>query len=202
MKTIKLQDIDLYEIGQSYQIAGVVWTGKGISFVTQIPGKDEDLTDLQKMPLTMEEWQKLNRQADLLETEIFAKDPTGFTKVIVRKTQRQLDGFLQWQCWARDNYMCRYCGRQNTPSMPVPLSVDHVDLWEDGGPAILINLITACKPCNKDRGRMQYEDWLKSPIYLQKSKNLSPYPKKLNEDLLLLLPEIRTKRVQHIRSRG
>lgn len=201
MKILDFDKIDLMQIGHTTQIAGVVWVGKDQEFITQIPGKDDTFEYLQVTPMTLDQWTQLNRQADLLETEIFQNDPTGVTKIILRKSQRQLDNFLQWAVFARDFYTCRYCGRINTQTTPLPLSCDHCDLWEDGGLTTLENLITACKPCNKDRGRMQYEDWLKSPIYEKKSRGLNYFQKQQNEDVLLLLPELRNKRVKHVRSR-
>lgn len=197
MKAIKLTDINIYDIGNEIQVAGTVWSGKGISFVTLVPGKEnEDLSNLKVMPLTLQDWQALNTQGDLQETEVFTKDPTGLVKIIIRRSARNLDQFLQWSFWRRDNFSCRYCGRAD-----VPVTVDHVDLWEDGGPAILENLITACRTCNKDRGRTQYEDWLNSTVYKRKSQNLDVSIKKLNEDILQTLPTLRSQRVQHVRSR-
>jgi len=196
MNKITLQDINLYDVGNTYQIAGVLWTGNGKSFITRVPGKDDDLTEIMLMPLTLEDWQQLNRQADLLETEILQKDPTGITKIIVRKTQRQLDNYLQWACFKRDGYTCRYCGRDG-----IPLTVDHVDLWEDGGAAILENLVTACRACNKDRGRIKYEDWIVSKLYEKKAKGITLEVHNENLGLVSKLPDIRKQRVLHKRSR-
>lgn len=196
MEEIKLNDINLYDIGNEITIAGTIWTGKGLVFITLVPDKKEDLSNPKLLPLTLSEWQTLLKQADTLETEIFQKDPTGITKILLRKTQRQIDNYLQWAVFKRDEYKCRYCGRDS-----IPLSVDHIDLWEDGGAAIQENLLTACRQCNKDRGRMQYEVWIHSDFYYKKSKNLPDVIKARNMEVLDTLPELRAQRVQHVRSR-
>lgn len=197
MKTISLGDINLLDVGHTIQMSGVIWAGDGKAFITLLPHKVEELTDLSLLPMELPEWEKFLRQTDLLETEILSQDPTGkLVKTIVRKTQRQIDSYLQWAVFQRDNYHCRYCGRTG-----IPLTVDHIDLWEEGGAAIAGNLLSACRQCNKDRGNMHYEDWIVSPIYLKKSRNLSEEIKQLNLSIVQDLPHLKSLRVLHVRSR-
>lgn len=197
MDQIKLSDINIYDIGNEIQIVGTIWGGKGLTFITPGPNSVEDFKDIKLMKLTFSEWETLLRQADLVETEMFAKDPTGkLVKTLFRKTQRQIDAALQWLIFQKDNYSCRYCGRTG-----IPLTVDHIDLWEDGGATIEDNLISACRKCNKDRGRMKYEDWIVSDTYLKKSVNLSSAVIIANAKVLDTLEDLKSKRVQHIRSR-
>ena len=197
MEEIKLSDIDIHDFGSNIQIAGTIWTGKGQSFITLVPNKKDNLSNLKIMPLTLPEWETLLRQTDLLETEMLAKDSTGkIVKIIYRKTQRQIDAYLQWAVFKRDNYTCRYCGRTG-----IPLTIDHIDLWENGGATIMENLLSSCRSCNKDRGKIEYDVWLKSPVYLRKSTNLSTLVKQENENLVLQLPHLKTLRVYHVRSR-
>lgn len=49
----------------------------------------------------------------------------------------------------RDNYSCRYCGKQLSSE---ELSVDHVLPKSRGGKDSWENLVTACKPCNSKKG--------------------------------------------------
>lgn len=198
MKIKPFDQIPLLEIGNTYQIAGTIWANASESFVTLFPEKVVDaLEDLYFTPMTLENWETFLRQTDLLETEIFGVDKTGkLVKAIVRKTQRSIDSFMQWRVFKRDNYTCRYCGRTG-----IPLTVDHIDLWENGGATIEDNLLSACKSCNKDRGRMEYEDWLSSPLYQKRATALLPETRVLNEDVLKILPALRSKRVKNIRSR-
>lgn len=197
MKILSLGDVDIHSFGSEIQIAGTIWEGLGKTFITLVPNKDVNTTDMDVMPLSLTEWETLLRQTDLLETEMLAKDPTGkIVKIIYRKTQRQIDSYLQWNVFQRDNYHCRYCGRTG-----IPLTVDHIDIWENGGATISINLLSACRSCNKDRGKLEFDVWLQTPIYLKKSKNLPPDMKKANEDLVAQLPYLKTLRVYHVRSR-
>lgn len=196
MEKLNLQDINIHDIGNTIQIVGTIWKGPNICFITQFPDKDEDLSNVKKMIMTLEDWERFLKQTDLLETEIFVADVSGVTKKIVRKTQRQIDSYMQWNVFARDKYTCRYCGRTG-----IPMTVDHIDLWEDGGATTPANLLTACRRCNKDRGRMLYEDWLQSALYKTYSKNLSDEVIANNLDIIQQLPVLRGMRVSHIRSR-
>lgn len=198
MKQLVLgKDIDILQLGNDYQIAGLIFSGQGKSFIVSLPHKHDDINEpIEQLPLDQDGVLKLLRQMDLLETEIFAQDPSGIVKQIVRKTQRQIDNLMQWQVFERDNFTCRYCGRQHTP-----MSVDHIIVWEDGGPTIPDNLLTACKPCNRDRGRMPFEQWLNSPMYANKSKNLTTQQKNANMMVALDLPRLQGMKVLHVRSR-
>lgn len=196
MEEIKLSDINLLDVGHSIQIAGVVWSGNGKSFIVQFPDKKEDFSNLQSMPLTLPEWQQLLRQTDLLETEILKDDGNGLVKSIVRKTARQIDAYAQWRVFQRDGYACRYCGRTG-----IPLTVDHIDLWEEGGVSTEENMLAACKNCNKDRGSMKYEDWITSKKYESRSAHLSGNQKVANQIVINQLPYLRSLRMSNIRSR-
>jgi 5-methylcytosine-specific restriction endonuclease McrA len=70
------------------------------------------------------------------------------------------------------------------------MSVDHLVLWEEGGPTIEVNLITACKKCNKVRGNTSYAEWLKHPRYKNVSAKLKPEVRAANEALLATLDAI------------
>jgi len=89
-----------------------------------------------------------------------------FRKVIVRKSTRNISQEVSWRVFRRDKCKCRYCGNDK-----VPLTVDHLVLWEEGGPSIEDNLTAACKKCNKTRGNMQYADWLNSSYYRKVSQH-------------------------------
>ena len=99
-----------------------------------------------------------------------------------------------WKVFERDDYQCRYCGKTG-----VPLTGDHLILWEHGGPTIEENLLSACRPCNKTRGNMPYKEWLESDYYKKASKYLSPEIKQANKDLISQLSAISKMKV--IRSR-
>lgn len=197
VEEITLNDINILDIGNEIQLGGTIWTGKGQAFITLVPDKKEDLSNLKLLPMTLEDWERFLRQTDLLETEILEQDPSGkIVKAIYRKSQRQIDSYLQWGIFRNDNYTCRYCGRTG-----IPLTVDHIVLWEEGGPTIELNLLSSCKQCNKDRGSIQYEDWILSDAYKRKSQNLPDEIKQANLDKRGDIAQIKTMLVKNIRSR-
>ena len=176
------KDFDILRIGNSLEIKGVIYGNAVEDIIIMLPG--------QKMPEmmrsiepTLEQWNAIIRQSDLLEIEVIAGDPNK--KVILRKSTRQIDLNVSWSVFRRDGYKCRYCGNNH-----VPLTIDHIVLWENGGPTIEQNLITSCKKCNNTRGSMPYNDWLNSPEYLKVSEQLTEDEKLKNEVYANGIPEI------------
>lgn len=154
----KFEHFDLMSIGTQLEIVGVVYGSTDENVIIVLP--DESILEhMQVMFPTSEEWQQIVRQSDLKETEGMVKGQ----KIILRKSTRQIETKIMWEVYRRDDFTCRYCSADK-----VPMTVDHVVLWEEMGPSIPINLITSCKKCNNARGNMQYEDWLRSPYYLSK----------------------------------
>jgi hypothetical protein len=186
---MKFEDLNLLSVGHTIQMAGAIWAGEGKIFICPLPG--EDLSQVtgegvETLVMGPDEWEQFNRQTDLLETEVLAQLEDGkLGKILLRKGSRQISQNVSWQVYRRDGYACRYCGADQ-----VPLTVDHLVLWEDGGPSIPANLVAACKKCNKTRGNTKYEDWLKHRYYLKVSKQLDPAVRQANEDLLLTLAGI------------
>ncbi len=193
IKELKFSDLDLLKIGNTIAMSGAIWQGEEKTFITLFPDQELD-EEVFILKMSLGDWEKLVRQSDLLEVQILQNGPNGVTKAIYRKSQRLIDNRIQWTVFKRDNYSCRYCGKDG-----VPLTVDHLILWEEGGPTIEENMVSSCRSCNKDRGNMHYEEWLKSTKYQKLSKNLTTEQKKANEDLLKILPNI--SKVTNIRSR-
>ena len=136
--------------------------------------------------MDLEDWRTFIRQTDHLEMEVIAPDQDGkIVKAILRKSQRQVDQGTSWEVYDRDGYRCRYCGKNG-----IPMTVDHLVLWEEGGPATPENLVTCCRKCNKKRGNMQYKDWLQSPYYKKVSRGLIIAAIEANEAVLKTLPGI------------
>lgn len=195
---MKLQDLNLLAFGNTVQLTGAiyegVYDGKLITFTCHFPGEHDENATLETLEMGTEDWVKFLRQSDIMETEVLAKAKDGtLTKAILRKSQRQIDANISWKVFKRDEYRCRYCGREG------PLTVDHLVRWEEGGPTIEENLLSACKKCNKIRGDMSYEQWLKSDRYQNVSQNLSQMIRSANGALVHFLNKI--PRVEHIRSR-
>jgi len=193
----KLEDINLYKVGNEINLVGTIWRGREESFLAFFPDNNEDdLNNLTVLDMDLDDWKKMIRQTDLLETEILQKGPEGITKAIIRKSQRQIDGQMQWACFKDANYHCQYCYRDG-----IPLTLDHIDIWEDGGATILENLLTACSKCNKLRGSLYYSDWINSSTYKNRSKNISDQVRNANNNIVNSLEDLKSKRVINIRSR-
>lgn len=75
---------------------------------------------------------------------------------------------VRFEVFKRDNFTCQYCGAK---ALDVVLHVDHINPVSKGGDNEIINLVTACLPCNLgksdrllsdtsmlDRQRAQLED--------------------------------------------
>ncbi len=186
---VKLEDINLLDIGNSIQICGAIWAGDGYTYLCFFPDEfDETLgNEMKALIMDKEDWKKFLRQTDLMETEVLAKigDDKNIGKAILRKSSRQISQRISWAVYKRDNYTCRYCGRDD-----VPLTVDHIVLWEDGGRSIEENLVASCRSCNQARGNMKYVDWLNHPKYNKVAKGLSDEVRLANEELIDTLDNI------------
>jgi hypothetical protein len=184
---VKLSDIDLRDVGNEIVMVGALYQGKGECFVVMFPDERLERNDApDEMPLTRAEWEEFLRQADHLDTEVDVTDADGLVrKAILRKSQRQIDTYVSAFVYERDGYACRYCGRRG-----IPLTVDHLVLWEERGATVPENLVTACRKDNKTRGRMHYADWLRFPYYLRVSAALTPEQRAANEALVATLPGI------------
>jgi hypothetical protein len=194
------KDFPLDRVGIDCHLVGAVWEQRGASYLVKFPGvssgvkqpteEDQHLpAALEVVEPTLEDWQDLLRQSDTVETEVLSKDENGVLyKAVVRKAEHQVSKNVSWRVFKRDGYACRYCGDDDTP-----LTVDHLILWENGGPDTEANLVAACKQCNKARGNTSYEDWLNDWKYTKVSKNLTQAQRYRNRALALTLENIPLK---------
>ena len=193
MDTLNFKDLNLYDIGDTIQMSDALYVGKGKAILVTFPEDHEEVSKLpvHHMKMTDKEWEAFLRQTDLLEVQPASGTPE---KAILRKSTRQIEQAVSWNVYRRDNYSCRYCGNDK-----IPLTVDHLVRWEEGGPSTEANLVAACRKCNKTRGDMSYADWLKDPFYLKVSARLKPEVRAANEALMGTLAAIPRKK--HISSR-
>jgi len=192
---MKFSDLDLRKIGNTVQLVGAIWAGEGKAFVLRFPEYANEPTELLEVELTHEDWKTLLRQSDVVETEVLSKTENGeLFKAIVRKCERSVAQQVTWNVYRRDGFRCRYCATDK-----VPLTVDHVILWEDGGPSIEENLVASCRKCNKIRGETPYADWMQHPYYLDVYRKLTPDARYQNEMLVNRLATI--PRVVNVRAR-
>ena len=151
----RFHDFDLKSVGTETLLVGGIWAGNGEVYLCAFPDTRPDDSDVVAvLDMDGDDWKALLRQSDLVEKEVLSKDQTGtFYKAVARKCQRNIEQGISWNVYRRDGYKCRYCGNDK-----VPLTVDHLVLWEDGGPSIEDNLVACCRKCNKIRGDLKYAD--------------------------------------------
>lgn len=172
--------IDLSKVGKETMLLGGVWGNDEEAYFLYLPEYDMVKPScLHDVLPTIDEWKTFLRQTDIVETEVLEKSKDGkLYKAIVRKCTRSIDQGVSWNVFRRDGYACRYCGNDQ-----VPLTVDHLVLWENGGPSTEANLFAACRQCNKTRGSIEYSDWLNHPFYKKKSKALTEAQRQANRNV-------------------
>lgn len=91
---------------------------------------------------------------------VFERDKTGNVKVIQRKAARALSGRAQQLVWSRDSFeglpTCLYCGRVMGEAT---MTVDHFQPLELGGQDDIRNYVTACAPCNREKGSREPREY-------------------------------------------
>lgn len=208
MEDLKLEDINLFAVGNTIQLVGAIWEGEGRMLLCMFPEHEGSLFDeanvefsygnekdgyssdmaVRVLNMNSEEWNRFIKQTDLLETEVVAAagEDGKLAKIIIRKSGRQIAQTVSWEVYKRDDFKCRYCGA----GPGIPLTVDHLVLWEEGGPSTHANLVTADRTCNKRRGNLPYDQWLEHPYYKKVSRNLTEEQRKANRDLAKTLDAI------------
>lgn len=182
----QFSEIPLQSFGATRRLIGVVYADADEQLVVYFPGEGRDSRTEEMTSPSSAEWQALLQQSDRVETLVTVKDADGkLTQAILRKAERQISQNISWQVYRRDHYRCRYCGTGTEP-----LTVDHLVLWEEGGPSTPENLVASCKKCNTTRGSMAYATWLRSAYYRKVSAALPPAIQEANEHLVASLPSI------------
>lgn len=62
---------------------------------------------------------------------------------------------VRFEVFKRDGFQCQYCGAKAPEAV---LHVDHVKPVAEGGTNDLLNLVTACQPCNLGKGARELSD--------------------------------------------
>jgi len=190
---MRLEDINIFDVGNKWGLLGAVFGDEEEALLCMFPDATTPLKNVKYLEMDNEDWIKFLFQTDVLATEVLTKADDGkLATKIKRKSQRIIDNRVSWQVYKRDGYRCRYCGRDG-----IPLTVDHLICWEEGGPSDPANLATTCRKCNKVRGTIPYEEWLEHDYYRKVSKNLSKETRDLNlrtVDEIAKLPRLRVMR--------
>jgi hypothetical protein len=164
--------MDLKKVGHEIQIAGVIYNHdkENITYLIFLPGEEHHEEPF-VLHFNSNMWEDFFWQTDVLETEVLTDE---YKKTIIRKANRQIDGNISWKVYRRDNYSCRYCGRDRVPL----------------GPSIEQNLVACCKRCNRLRGNTPYKEWVNSIPYETVSRELGPIEHQRNLDILNRIDEI------------
>jgi hypothetical protein len=202
MPPLKFNDLDIHAVGDTTQMVGVIYQDAKDGRYLALPFPREAAGFMTKdgfsvLEMTLPEWEKFIEQTDRVEVRATVQEEDGTVlKAFVMKSARQISQETSWAVYRRDRYRCVYCGNGE-----VPLTVDHLVLWQDGGPSTEANLVTACKKCNRTRGETPYATWLKSDYYKRVSQNLPPAIQERNERLLTTLHTIPKHPLKGMRSR-
>lgn len=62
---------------------------------------------------------------------------------------------LRFEVFKRDKFTCQYCGAK---APDVVLNADHIHPVAEGGTNDILNLVTACEPCNGGKGARLLDD--------------------------------------------
>ena len=74
---------------------------------------------------------------------------------VVAAKRKGLGKKLRFEVFKRDGFRCQYCGAS---APDVLLVVDHIHPVAGGGKNDILNLITACEPCNAGKGKRELGD--------------------------------------------
>ncbi len=94
---------------------------------------------------------------------------------IPSRAWRSAPALANTKLFARDRYLCAYCGRQFHPD---DLTREHIVPTSRGGIDSWMNCITACRSCNGRKGSWTLRELGWSMYYL-------PYVPSLHEDMIL-----------------
>lgn len=153
------------DVGSLLRIDGLVVGGGGAQKILMLPGTQKIVSLLgnqqlirgsqfnlqESAELTLEEWSDWLRRSD--DPEILV----GLRKIFQRKVRYEISGAVQQKIWAADGFACVYCGAQMGK---VLMTIDHLVPLELDGKNDPSNYVTACKPCNKDKGSENPDQWL------------------------------------------
>lgn len=152
---------DIQDYGNKLSILGMV-VGNG---------EEAEIIALDKIPENLDLLNPSEEELSTIFNQLDTLNITTSQKVILRKSQRNLDQKVAWKVYRRDGFKCVYCNEENEP-----LTVDHIILWEENGDSVPANLISSCKKCNHTRGNMPFEQWIESPYLLAKMNSISTHP--------------------------
>jgi 5-methylcytosine-specific restriction endonuclease McrA len=155
-------------LNRNYTAIRVVSARRAFAFLCRNCAEVVDAHDGEFEALDFESWidRSRERRERLLTQDQFVRTPRFailvprvIRLVLYDKVPRRVVKFGRRNILARDENRCQYCGR----CLPVAqLSLDHVTPKSRGGKSTWTNVVTACTPCNTQKGcRMPWEASMK-----------------------------------------
>jgi len=146
------------DIGSYLNLSGMLLQGQGLSVLLVAPTGEKIETDASLFRViypSLEEWCEIIKISD--DPRLLELDKDGNIKAIHRKQRYAISGAVQQKIWARDHFKCLYCGK---PMGNIQLTIDHFVPIEQGGEDNETNYASACRNCNKKKGKMSAVDFL------------------------------------------
>lgn len=104
--------------------------------------------------LDPDDWDEWLKHSDDPTFTEYTDETRKVVKAVIRKGTRQVIQDVVWATYRRDNFTCRYCGRND-----LPLTFDHYIAQAFGGLWTVENGRTACRPCNKKKANKTVDEW-------------------------------------------
>ena len=79
--------------------------------------------------------------------------------------RKQIPKIVRFEVFKRDKFTCQYCGAQAPNEI---LEVDHIKPVSKGGTDDIMNLVTACRDCNRGKTNRELSD--DSAVKVQKQR--------------------------------
>ena len=101
-------------------------------------------------------------------------------EVIKTAERKSISKKMRFEVFKKDKFTCQYCGRM---APDVVLEVDHITPVAEGGDNDILNLVTACKDCNRGKGKRILSD----DVVVKKQQNLLKELAEKNEQLEMMV---------------
>ena len=99
MEKLKLSDLNILDIGNTITISGIILSDSNKDYLCYLP-EEKRSDNLIELEMNGADWDKFFQQTDHLEIEVLAKAKDGtLTKIILRKSQRQIDAGVTWKVY-------------------------------------------------------------------------------------------------------
>jgi len=144
------------EAGDTIHLSGVILNDykNNKQYLCYLPQMWEDDLPREASQFTADDWDEWLKHSDDPTFTEYTDETRKVVKAIVRKGTRQVIQDVVWEVYRRDNFTCRYCGRND-----LPLTFDHYVAQAFGGPWTVENGRTACRPCNKKKANKTVAEW-------------------------------------------